>query len=301
MKSQDEKHSGWLLIIGIIVGVLAITAGPALAALTFSGTSISGDGAVVIDSSSTISIGTSTATRVMIGNDGSSTVHVGSGQSSLDSYGLSYIACDSANLEVIGINHPTVSNTGVIEGIAETNNTGGFQPAGIYGIGFANPPPGGSSALIRAGDFDVSNVGANPAGQLASVTLYGENANGGTTQELDGLYVIYLSSNTGETNDMYGVRIGGMDPAAVESAGLKIDDQSDYSIKTGLGKVKFGDVVQIATSTFSGLPSCNPGEEGTLHPVTDSATSTLGATISGSGSNHVLAYCDGTNWTVMAK
>src|SRR6202158_3500753 len=68
MKSSNERHNGWPLIIGIIVGVLALTAGPALAALTFSGTSIAGDGAVAIDSSSTISIGTSTATGVTIGN-----------------------------------------------------------------------------------------------------------------------------------------------------------------------------------------------------------------------------------------
>jgi hypothetical protein len=73
MKSGEERRSGSLFIIGITVGVLALTAGPALAALTFSCTIISGDGAVVIDSSSTISIGTSTATGVTIGN-GTSTV-----------------------------------------------------------------------------------------------------------------------------------------------------------------------------------------------------------------------------------
>src|ERR1019366_5612614 len=78
MKSQDERRNAWLLIIGITVGVLALSAGPALAALTFSGTSISGDGAVVIDSSSTISIGTSTATGITIGKSGSTTTFPGS-------------------------------------------------------------------------------------------------------------------------------------------------------------------------------------------------------------------------------
>jgi hypothetical protein len=73
MQSQDEKRSSRPLLTGIILGVLGLTAGPAFAALTFSGTSIQGNGAVVIDSSSTMSIGTSTATGVTIGN-GSSTV-----------------------------------------------------------------------------------------------------------------------------------------------------------------------------------------------------------------------------------
>lgn len=51
---------------------------------------------------------------------------------------------------------------------------------------------------------------------------------------------------------------------------------------------------------FSKLPACASGTEGSLAPVTDSTTTTWGATITGSGSSHVLAYCDGTNWTVAA-
>jgi hypothetical protein len=38
-----------------------------------------------------------------------------------------------------------------------------------------------------------------------------------------------------------------------------------------------------------------------MQPVSDSTSTSWGATITGGGANHVLAYCDGTNWTVMAK
>jgi hypothetical protein len=41
--------------------------------------------------------------------------------------------------------------------------------------------------------------------------------------------------------------------------------------------------------------------EGTLQAFTDSTTATWGATITGGGSNHVLGYYNGTNWTVAAK
>lgn len=41
--------------------------------------------------------------------------------------------------------------------------------------------------------------------------------------------------------------------------------------------------------------------EGTLQAFTDSSTATWGATITGGGSNHVLGYFDGTNWTVAGK
>jgi hypothetical protein len=42
-------------------------------------------------------------------------------------------------------------------------------------------------------------------------------------------------------------------------------------------------------------------QEGTVQPFTDSTTNTWGATITGGGSNHVLGYYNGTNWTVIGK
>jgi hypothetical protein len=59
--------------------------------------------------------------------------------------------------------------------------------------------------------------------------------------------------------------------------------------------------IKVGATTFSNLTACSSSLEGAFRAITDSTTSTWGATITGSGSNHVLAYCDGTNWTVMAK
>lgn len=72
------------------------------------------------------------------------------------------------------------------------------------------------------------------------------------------------------------------------------------------GAVKrFGNTVGVrraddTIATFSTLTACSSAGEGALAPVSDSSTATWGATITGSGSNHVLAYCNGTNWTVAA-
>jgi hypothetical protein len=52
---------------------------------------------------------------------------------------------------------------------------------------------------------------------------------------------------------------------------------------------------------FASLPACSSSIEGSRGAVSDSTTNTWGATVTGGGSNHVLAYCDGTNWTVAAK
>lgn len=57
----------------------------------------------------------------------------------------------------------------------------------------------------------------------------------------------------------------------------------------------------LVPGAFSVLPACAAAYEGAFASVTDSNTVTWGATVAGSSTNHVLAYCDGTNWTVAAK
>jgi hypothetical protein len=95
-------------------------------------------------------------------------------------------------------------------------------------------------------------------------------------------------------------------------------DQFDGTTKTPLMILKADTRVGIGTTTpqtlldvagqarvkpvaFSALPAASSTIEGAIAAVTDSNTNTWGATISGGGTNHVLAYCDGTNWTVAAK
>jgi hypothetical protein len=49
-------------------------------------------------------------------------------------------------------------------------------------------------------------------------------------------------------------------------------------------------------STFANLPAASRGK---IAVVTDSSTATWGATIAGGGANVVLAWHNGTNWTVI--
>lgn len=65
-----------------------------------------------------------------------------------------------------------------------------------------------------------------------------------------------------------------------------------------IGSVVYGGM-QLVPTTYSGLPAVPI--EGTICAVTDSNTAVWGATAAGSGSNHVLLYWDGSNWTVFAK
>jgi hypothetical protein len=59
--------------------------------------------------------------------------------------------------------------------------------------------------------------------------------------------------------------------------------------------------VRVVVAAFSSLASCAAGLEGSTASVNDSSTNTWGATVTGGGANHILAYCNGTNWTVAAK
>lgn len=57
----------------------------------------------------------------------------------------------------------------------------------------------------------------------------------------------------------------------------------------------------LTSSVFSLLPTPTTGNRGTLSVVTDSTTNTWGATITGGGANVVLAWSNGTAWTVIGK
>jgi len=81
----------------------------------------------------------------------------------------------------------------------------------------------------------------------------------------------------------------------------QLDTASNQSIK--LLNTVCGNVYTQTRSglVFANLPAASSSFEGAIASITDSSTATWGATITGGGSNHVLAYCDGTNWTVAAS
>lgn len=89
------------------------------------------------------------------------------------------------------------------------------------------------------------------------------------------------------------------------SAGISQPTAGTISFDTGTpgnaGALLSATQLTLKPTVFSALPSCASGTEGSTRAVTDSTTNTWGATVTGTGTNHVLAYCDGTNWTVGAK
>jgi hypothetical protein len=56
--------------------------------------------------------------------------------------------------------------------------------------------------------------------------------------------------------------------------------------------------IQLPVVSVAQLPACSSSADGTLIGVFDSSVNTFDATIAGNGKYHVMAYCDGSNWTV---
>lgn len=152
----------------------------------------------------------------------------------------------------------------------EVNSLGvGIAPDGTTGDALiaAGLATGGNAAPATAGDVYVGRAG----GAVIGVLHLGGSA----------------SSPTGTVN------AGILDSASNTTMQL---------VNGGETALTAGNVyIQLRHGlSFANLPAASAAFEGSLASIIDSTTAIWGATITGGGSNHVLAYCDGTNWTVAA-
>jgi hypothetical protein len=97
--------------------------------------------------------------------------------------------------------------------------------------------------------------------------------------------------------DQYNKTTGTKTPLMI----LKTDTKVGIGTSTPETQLDVAGQARVKPVAYSALPAASSTIEGAIAAVTDSSTNTWGATISGGGSNHVLAYCNGTNWTVAGK
>ena len=80
---------------------------------------------------------------------------------------------------------------------------------------------------------------------------------------------------------------------------LNLDTNNDLQVGADvMNSVVLNTALKLKKVTAAQLPTCVSGNEGTLYAVSDANSATFNATVAGGGSNHVMAYCNGTNWTV---
>jgi hypothetical protein len=207
------------------------------------------------------------------------------------------------------------------------DNSGGIMVTGILGspgsvkvinTAIASPScvscteTGNAAILVNGWDGSHCNV--------AKAQIINANIAAGTGMEGSTLDAIYISDSFG--NLVQGEYIAGAgfkrgyyhvapNCSASESADTLVAPQFSGSFSTAAFGTLPPDVfAQLGSlkGIFSSLTSCSSSIEGQTAPVTDSTVSTWGDTVcssgcngSGGGLDHVLLYCDGTNWTVAAK
>jgi hypothetical protein len=142
-----------------------------------------------------------------------------------------------------------------------------------------------SITALRVGDGSA----AAPSYSFASDPNSGFWRQGEGTVSYSGNAVDYVFLSPGE------VRLRDNTVMQWGSSGM---GSPDVSLSRGAANrltLATGDVFNLAPTAFASLPT---GAEGNLACVTDSNTAVFGATIAGGGANNVLAFHNGTNWTV---
>lgn len=193
------------------------------------------------------------------------------------------------------------------------------KPATPTTSGDSTSAPGGG-ILIEGGPGQANDSGglsngtAGAGGPVAVKAGYGGDVAGSSNTRTAGAgATLTLAGGDGgdATGSGGGTLTGGNGgPVVVQSgAGGTGEDTNGtdgtITLKTGSttavvveanATVTISKVLTLTPMAYSSLPT---GSEGMIAAITDSNTATWGATIAGSGSNNVIGFYNGSNWTVM--
>lgn len=206
----------------------------------------------------------------------------------------------NAPQSLLHLNGNTTQNVatqaGVLLQLSATDSTNGYIQIGTFGAALGQV----SSLILR----QAANTAASPA-QVQSGAIIGTVAaqaytNAGAYSTLNGQVRFIATENqtaTAQGQAIAVVTTPNTTAAPAEAArfqaggGFSVGTTADSGIGTAL----------LKKQAFSVLTACSSTIQGAIANVTDSSTVTWGATITGGSTNPVLAFCDGTNWTVAAK
>jgi hypothetical protein len=146
-----------------------------------------------------------------------------------------------------------------------------------------------SSFLQGSGNLAVGQrcVGMYSGAGVTAGTNITVSAGGGT-----GAYTVNNSQTVASTV----LTCGFVSANGINGGGVADTETTRLPMRIGL----YGDVI-INTFAFASLNTCNANNKGGIASVSDSNTATWGANVAGGGANQILAYCNGSNWTVMGK
>jgi hypothetical protein len=272
-----------LIIIGLLAGGVSV----ALASLTFTGTNLTGDSGVIIDTSGTISIGTSSATAINIGSPNATTTffgNVGIGTATptggLDVANGSVLFSGTSGVtpssgtgtEFIWIPAEAALRAGLVDGTQWANSNIGSESVGI-----GYDPLASGQYSVAIGDAATStgygsvSIGINTtASGYASLALgtWGNTAAGNYSAVLGG-YMNVVSSTAnegvvmGRNNTVYSQNssvLGGQSNVAGANAALGYGTWS--TVLGGEGNITAGNysIAGVNDATASGTASVAIGQ-----------------------------------------
>lgn len=198
---------------------------------------------------------------------------------------------DLMNLQVAGVKQFGVTNSGA----AYFNGTVQFGTSGF-----------GNTAASSTG-FNNGYISWHTSGYFINFTNnfgYEFLGYGGSNASSGNYYGFAVRNQTIAQSGTAGYTDFLVNRAAQSSVGSGNQFLADFQV-AGVSKTSISNDGNVAAKsvrgvavTFANVPT---PVEGMMLGITDSTTDTWGATITGGGSLHVLAYYNGTNWTVFAK
>jgi hypothetical protein len=217
--------------------------------------------------------------------------------------GISSITDSTASPTVTSVGNVIVGNviTNFTHPVAVTPAAGDvvFQPSENASTGAITLPNGLEALYADAGLTATPSISFKTdkaTGAYLPFVSYLGISNAGVNNFLFGPLGAYYQSAIATLNWTTGATNGTVDLRVSRSAAktLQVDDGASGRVALSvLGSIRASAVA------FANLPATPV--EGMLVPVTDSNTAVWGATVAAGGANHILAYYDGTNWTVAAK
>jgi hypothetical protein len=194
---------------------------------------------------------------------------------------------------------------GAPRGFMTAINTGARAFETGIGLGGLMATGGNADSIAWGTGFSASNVGTGiritDAKQQA--ILLGCGARCGDTSDrtgrisIGGANAAYIQPNsvTSGLDIQMDIGAAGTSPGLLHAMGHNSGILGPGNSPVGL---QFNGVFGTAPLQFAQLARCGPALEGYEVAITDGSTATFNAMLSGGGSNHVKAYCNGTNWTV---
>lgn len=177
----------------------------------------------------------------------------------------------------------------------------------LYGLENDVNPQNATSAYSNIIGYDAvldtTQTGNYGAAFVANTNAAGLSwAQGFATQSGHVLVALSVGAScTSGTCSSQPINLNAFNASSSTTAGITATAPGGINLSPAPGQSVNVPLVKLTAGTFSSLPACAAATEGTQAAVTDSTTIVWGATITGGGANHVLAYCDGTHWTVSGK